>query len=94
MTIKGNAGYHLGSDMKSGRIHIYGNAGNQLGSGMSGGEIIIEGNVGYHALHGMVGGIVRIQGEIAELERLGSCARAGDVYHKGRLIMKDGRRIT
>ncbi len=49
--IRGDAGMHLGSEMRGGSIEVYGNAGDWAGSEMKGGRIHIRGNAG-HGLGG------------------------------------------
>jgi formylmethanofuran dehydrogenase subunit C len=51
VTIRGDAGMHLGSEMRGGAIDVWGNAGDWTGSEMKGGRIHIRGNAG-HGLGG------------------------------------------
>jgi formylmethanofuran dehydrogenase subunit C len=63
LTIRGNAGMHLGAGMSGGAISVYGNTSDWLGAQMSGGRIAVHGRAGgqvggayRHSLAGMLGG--------------------------------------
>jgi formylmethanofuran dehydrogenase subunit C len=69
ITIKGNAGMHLGEEMTQGKITVYGNAGAWAGSMMNGGTIEIHGNAGDYlaapyrgSTKGMQGGKIIVRG--------------------------------
>jgi formylmethanofuran dehydrogenase subunit C len=46
ITIRGNAGMHLGASMKGGAIDVWGDASDWVGAEMSGGSIRVRGNAG------------------------------------------------
>jgi formylmethanofuran dehydrogenase subunit C len=69
ITIKGNAGMHLGSQMKGGVIEVTGNASDWIGAEMTNGLIRVAGNAGGQvgaayrgSLAGMKGGTILIGG--------------------------------
>jgi formylmethanofuran dehydrogenase subunit C len=69
ITIKGNAGMHLGSQMKGGVIEVSGNASDWIGAEMTNGLIRVAGNAGGQvgaayrgSLAGMKGGTILIGG--------------------------------
>jgi hypothetical protein len=90
----GDAGDWLG-DKNSGRIIVNGNAGHIIGSDMKGGEIIINGDCkdGIGSL--MQGGVIHLNGKYGRIEeRLEESDEfwpvRGEIYHKGKLIVRDG----
>lgn len=69
ITIRGDAGMHLGKEMKAGKITVLGNAGTWTGSMMTGGEIEIHGDAGdflaapyWGTRRGMKGGKITVHG--------------------------------
>jgi formylmethanofuran dehydrogenase subunit C len=72
----------IGSNMKSGSIHIEGNAGMHLGADMCGGEITVEGDAGDWLGAEMRGGRIQVYG------RAGNNAGAG--YRGARRGMRGG----
>jgi len=70
VTIRGDAGMHLGAGMRGGEIDVHGSAGDWAGAEMAGGTIHIRGNAG-HALggayrgsrHGMNRGLILVEGD-------------------------------
>jgi formylmethanofuran dehydrogenase subunit C len=69
ITIKGNAGMHLGEEMTHGKITVHGNAGAWAGSMMRGGTMEIHGNAGDYlaapyrgSTKGMHGGRITVYG--------------------------------
>jgi formylmethanofuran dehydrogenase subunit C len=88
VTIRGDAGMHLGAWMKSGEIHVLGNAGDWAGAEMTGGKIHIRGNAG-HGLggayrgsrQGMNRGLIVVDGNAGN--EVGALMRRGLVVVKG-----------
>jgi formylmethanofuran dehydrogenase subunit C len=92
ITVEGNAGMHLGSEMLGGEITVHGNAGDWVGAEMKGGRIHVHGNAGHcpgavyrGGRKGMTGGEILIDGdagnEIGHTLRRGLIAvggKAGD----------------
>jgi formylmethanofuran dehydrogenase subunit C len=71
LTIRGNAGTHLGEKMKGGKITVHGNVEGWTGSMMSGGVIEIQGNVSDYlgapyrgSTNGMRGGSITVHGNV------------------------------
>ena len=89
LTINGNAGRLVGGYMKDGRIEVKGNAGDWVGYGMEGGRIEVKGNAGDGVGCEMKNGEIHINGEY---EGFGNKIK-GDIYHRGKLIIKDGRKV-
>ena len=89
VTIHGNAEEFVGDGMKGGSITIKGDAGDNVGFGMKGGSITIKGNMGDDAGPYM--------GDIAALESkyqsLGLAIEGGNIFHKSRQIVKNGKRL-
>jgi len=101
ITIKGNAGMHLGAYMKGGTIEVAGNASDWIGAEMADGLIRIAGNAGGQvgaayrgSLAGMKGGTILIGGtaglEVGMRMKRGIIAVAGPVRDFAGLQMKGG----
>jgi formylmethanofuran dehydrogenase subunit C len=101
ITVIGNVGMHLGSQMKGGRIEVFGNAGDWIGAEMSGGFIHIHGNAGGQAgaayrgsMTGMKEGTILIEGsaglEVGMRMKRGIIAVRGLVRDFAGLQMKGG----
>jgi formylmethanofuran dehydrogenase subunit C len=82
LTIRGNAGPHLGSRMTGGMIDVFGDAGDWAGAEMRGGRIHIHGSAGNHAgaaysgnRRGMRGGVILIDGNAGD--EVGAAMRRG-----------------
>jgi formylmethanofuran dehydrogenase subunit C len=101
ITIKGNAGMHLGAYMKGGAIEVSGNAGDWVGAEMAGGFIRIRGNAGGQvgaayrgSLTGMREGTILIGGsaglEVGMRMRRGIIAVGGPARDFAGLQMKGG----
>ena len=99
--IKGNAGMHLGSQMKGGVIEVTGNASDWIGAEMTSGLIRVAGNAGGQvgaayrgSLAGMKGGTILIGGsaglEVGMRMKRGIIAIAGPVRDFAGLQMKGG----
>lgn len=87
--VEGNAGMHLGAEMRGGEILCDGNAADWLGAEMKGGRIRVRGNAGHlvgavyrGGRKGMTGGEILIDGnagnEIGHTMRRGLIAVAGN----------------
>ena len=88
--VNGNSIYSTGYCMQGGELIIRGDTVWAVGCQMTGGEIRVYGNAGQDVGFGMRGGILRIEGTF---EGLG-ISKGGDIYHRGRRIVKDGRILT
>jgi hypothetical protein len=71
------------------KIIVRGNVDQYLGSDMSGGIIIMNGDTGDYVGPEMTGGEIHLNGDYHLSDKI----RGGNVYHKGRLIVKDGRLV-
>jgi hypothetical protein len=92
----GDVGSNLGYRMESGLIVVYGNSGNSTASYLSGGTIRVKGEANsiscfYGIGWNMIGGEVHIEGENVPIISPG--IGCGDIYHKGKLIVKDGKEV-
>lgn len=81
--------------MKDGLIHVRGDVGEDAGMNMRGGRLVVDGSAGAKLGYNLLGGQIYVYGDIANL---GDCAHLktrakGEIYHKDRLIWKDGVRI-
>jgi hypothetical protein len=86
--VEGNADRCPGWFLEGGTIEIEGDAGNQIGSAMKGGRIIIKGNAGDDVGSLMFGGEISLNGEYLSLAW---DMRGGDIYHKDKLLVKNGK---
>lgn len=82
VTVRGNAGMHLGAEMRGGEITVLGNASDWLGAEMHGGRIHVHGNAGdlVGAVYrggrkGMTGGEILINGNAGD--EIGNSMRRG-----------------
>jgi len=82
ITIRGDAGMHLGAEMIGGEIRVEGNAGDWVGAEMRGGRIHVSGNAGHlvgacyrGSRSGMRGGVILVQGKAGN--EIGSTMRRG-----------------
>ena len=73
ITIRGDAGMHLGAEMRGGLIHVRGDAGHLVGgsyrgsrSGMKGGAILVGGNSGNEVGCGMRRGLIGVGGDVGD----------------------------
>jgi formylmethanofuran dehydrogenase subunit C len=101
ITIRGNAGMHLGAYMKGGAIEVFGNVSDWLGAEMSGGLIRVHGNAGGQvgaayrgSRSGMRDGTILIDGsaglEVGMRMRRGLIAVGAPVRDFAGLQMKGG----
>lgn len=80
--------------MESGIIELKGNCFGDIGTEMEGGKIYVFGDIhiGISSIgHRMLGGEIHIGGEYDAI--IPDRTYGGNIYHKGKLIVKDGRRI-
>lgn len=100
ITVVGNV-YDVGNEMKGGTLIINGNVLGTLGKNMDGGTIIVNGDVlGKIELYGHDGysenrakRTIHINGSYAELGKRTFDSECNNLYHNGRLIVKDGKLI-
>ncbi len=101
ISIRGNAGMHLGAYMKGGSIEVSGNASDWLGAEMCGGLIRVRGNAGGQvggayrgSVAGMTGGTILIEGsaglEVGTRMKRGIIALGGQARDFAGLQMKGG----
>ena len=80
----------LGYQNNSKELIIKGDARKWVGSHMKGGEINIYGNAGYGVGNSMEGGEINLNGDY---DSLALDIKGGNIYHKRKLIVKNGRKI-
>jgi len=90
ITVNGNAGVWVGFFMENGKITINGNAGDRVGYEMKDGKITIKGNAGDWIGWYMEGGKIHLNGDY---ESLSNYINGGNIYHKGKLIVENGRKL-
>ena len=90
ITVSGNAGDEVGFFMENGKITINGNVGNSVGYNMKDGEITINGNTGRRVGWDMKDGKIHLNGDY---KSLGDFILGGNIYHKGKLIVENGKRL-
>jgi hypothetical protein len=107
--VDGDTQEDIGHNMSGGSIEVNGNSNSQIGYFMSGGEIILRGNSGNYlggfmekgtiisfgdSKKGvglcMKGGKIYLEGEYKSITTM---IQGGDIYHKGKLIIKDGKEV-
>lgn len=105
--VLGGAQDFVGDCMYGGEIIIRGDVKSvSLGHGMKGGVIRVRGDVNGNAIGDAIGGSIRVQGNAPEKstgviyiegrmnpEQISPDMLGGTLYHKGKLIVKDGVRI-
>jgi len=79
----------LGYKNNGKKIIVNGSVDDCVGFCMQRGEIIVNGNVGRFAGICMLNGIIRLNGDHGEFTGISG----GDIYHNGKLIVKDGRKL-
>jgi len=99
LILYGNAGNYVGFHQSGGDIIIAGDCGDSLGYMMHGGSISVNGNAGKKIGNSMSGGEIYLYGDYkslkesedfyAESKLIIKCG--GEVYHKGKLILRDGK---
>lgn len=89
IVVEGDAGMHLGAEMRGGEITVHGNVGDWLGAELHGGRIRVYGNAGhmvgavYRGGHkGMTGGEILIDGDAGN--EIGNTMRRGLIAIGGR----------
>ena len=82
VVVRGNAGMHVGAEMRGGEITVHGNTGDWLGAEMHGGRIRVHGNAGHlvgaayrGARRGMTAGEILIDGHAGN--EVGNSMRRG-----------------
>jgi len=90
ITINGNVEWGVGFDMEGGKITVNGNAGERVGWEMKDGEITVNGNAGERVGWFMEGGKIHLNGDY---ESLSGYISGGNIYHKGKLIVENGRKL-
>jgi len=88
--INGNSDYDLGYAMTGGVIIVKGITGNQIGNKMSGGKIVLDGDCGKDVGCEMEGGEIHLNGDY---ESLAGNIEGGDIYHRGKQIVRNGKLI-
>jgi len=88
--VNGNVGGLIGDGMKGGKITVNGNAGDWVGDCMEDGEITINGNARDGVGGYMEGGKIHLNGDYKSLS---DYIPGGNIYHRGKLIVKNGRRL-
>jgi formylmethanofuran dehydrogenase subunit C len=91
ITINGNVSDWLGDSMISGEIIVNGNANGLIGWGIYDGEIIINGNAGDCIGNIMTGGSIYLNGEYESISRI---IWGGNIFHKGKQLIKDGKKVS
>ncbi len=95
VVICGNAGLDAGKRMRGGELVVIGDAGEQAGLGMKGGTLTIDGDVNDRAGGAMEGGELHINGDLSKgwTYELAYGITGGSIFHKGKQLYKDGRRV-
>jgi hypothetical protein len=85
--LEGSSFSCTGSGMTGGKIIVNGDSTAHVGDDMKGGEIVIGGHAGESVGSSMTGGTIHLNGDYKSLS---DDIHGGDIYHKGKLIVKDG----
>ncbi len=72
---------------------IHGNAGDFVGIGMQEGLIEVNGDAGKYVADGMEGGEIHLNGNYKRIGSMSTEITGGEIYHKGKLIYKNGKRV-
>jgi hypothetical protein len=88
--IIGDSNTCAGWSMKGGKIIIRGSSKNFLGFYMTRGEIIVNSNVEGFTAPCMNGGEIHLNGDYGTIPK---DIKGGNIYHKGKLIIKDGKAV-
>jgi len=89
--VEGDVTVMVGSGMKSGKIYVKGNARSYVGHEMKGGEIYIDGDAGIDVGSSLREGTIYLN---ESYQSLGVGMIGGNIYHKGKLIVENGRRLV
>ena len=84
---------YIGFHNNGKHIIIQGNVGDDLGSQMSKGTIKLNGNTLASIGYGMTGGSIHLEGKYYLSDHYVKYIKKGEIYHKGKLILKDGKRV-
>ena len=94
IVVEGDCGDWIGTGMKGGKIVVEGDCENTVGCNMKGGEIIVKNSCGYGTGSEMKGGTIKIYGNNFDPRKhISSYAEKGEIYHKDKLVWKDGEYI-
>jgi len=88
--VERNVGHYAGEEMRGGKITITGSTGSKAGFRMHGGELYVHGKADWGVGDDMTGGTIHLLGPIDE--QLGT-TKGGNIYHKGKQIVKDGKKL-
>ena len=90
ITVNGNAMSEVGREMNGGSIIVNGNIDGLVGWGMKNGTVTVKGNAGIPVGYKMNGGTIFLEGSY---KLLAEEIRGGNIFHKGKQIVKDGKRL-
>jgi len=86
--IGGSVTLDCGKSMKGGEIYVNGSVFGHVGNKLKGGKIYVEGDTEKLPGMEMKGGEIHIGGDYP---RLPKSSRGGNIYHKGKLVLRDGK---
>ena len=90
ITINGNAENNLGMFAVGSSITVNGNAGDWVGWNMKNSTITVKGNAGERIGRFMRSGTIFLEGEYTSLS---DEIKGGNIFHKGKQIVKNGKRL-
>lgn len=88
--VEGNTRFNTGAHMEGGSIVVEKNTDSYTGNRMEGGKIVVKGNSGKGVGNEMQGGEIHLEGEY---ESIAMNTKGGNIYHKGELIIEDGKDV-
>ncbi len=88
--VNGDCGLMCGYCMAGGEIVVKDECGTECGKSMAGGKVIVNGDCGDKCGVDMVGGEIYLNGDYESISR----HSGGKIYHKGKLIYKDGEKVS
>ena len=91
IVVNGNVSLYLGHFMAGGTIEINGDVGSDCGENMEGGSIFIKGNA-EREVGSINGGDIYIEGDYESLSN-SKDIKGGNIFHKGKQIVKNGKRL-
>lgn len=107
--VRGNLGEDVGAYMRGGSITVLGDVSDLLGEKMTGGTVTVNGNAGIYVGHFLEGGTIILNGNArgtvgeymeggtihinGEYPQISHDIKKGDIFHKGKQIVKNGRRV-
>jgi formylmethanofuran dehydrogenase subunit C len=86
----GNASHNVGAEMSGGSIIVKGNIGVSGGYDMRGGSLIVYKDAGVFVGNHMEGGEIHLHRDYGDI--FDTNMKGGKVYHKGKLIVKGGKK--